>query len=69
MKTEFAGSLYKRVQGPVASDLAALEAIWGMCLRNNVTQPGAWKVALREKVPLFVLSVDRTLCTPRNEEV
>ena len=27
------------VQGPVASDLAALEAIWGMYLRNNITHP------------------------------
>ena len=27
------------VQGPIASDLAALEAIWGMYLRNNITHP------------------------------
>ena len=43
------------VQGPVASDLAALEAIWGMYLRNNITQPGAWKVALRKKCPSCVV--------------
>jgi len=28
-----------RAQGPIASDLAALEAIWGMYLRNNITHP------------------------------
>ena len=43
------------MQGSVASDLAALEAIWRMYLRNNITQPGAWKVALREKCPSCVV--------------
>ena len=38
------------VQALIASDLAALEAIWGVYLRNNITQLGAiWKVVLREK--------------------